>query len=582
MVKSIVAIADRWANPVRMSNLASFDPGMAAQLRDEIAEIKAIADPKLLDPPKKDDDQATGNTAETNGHRPLPLSEIHQHIGMGYSTIVPRPLLPKDPIQPEPEPEEPQEPQEVFHQYMSWGYEQPEAFDSNPSFAKSRRTVGEVLAAPTQAPQQLPFGLVDVNNQLQLSRRTLSPVDQTFTIMEDVTPSLSPPPPSFLFPQEHFPSSINLMNMHTEPIPLHTYSFHEPTFERRLARAALESGYQLLHNAKVQPSLLNYVFKLSLPWLSIEELKEKFSILLSRGVDEELDWNDAPFIHLGNAGLHYPRHDPYGNTIQRSHTYSARQIGPLHRKQLRLEGLTVEGIMSHKDMDLDSFSGDWFDAHDVEGYLRDKYQCEFESKDWARVWIANGDALLRGIQSRPSIVSSLRFSSSRGGSVASDRRSSNESLTVPSLSSSSERTSPLTSGMAMTTRMSNGYNNPNRQNGFSQGHLNLETPLPPVQRWNRIESWDRGKRPLDRHFGLDCSPGHDLGYAADPNYNGTRGVPWLGRSSESESVELPAMRLSNKTCLRLNVEALIKGKHMQRLLLRRRDRGERVCMADYW
>ncbi|KAF1810719.1 hypothetical protein P152DRAFT_451072 [Eremomyces bilateralis CBS 781.70] len=156
------------------------------------------------------------------------------------------------------------------------------------------------------------------------------------------------------------------------PQPL-TFSFNETTFARRLHRAAIESGYQLLANADVRTTLFKHVFKLSLLYNTPEQIFLKFRSILLREPTASLEFWQTPFIHLGGAGTHYPRRDETGALIGPKNSWQVRSIGPMRSKigRARLEsgqGAGDAGI----DLDLEGFDGEWFDSNDVQGYLEEK------------------------------------------------------------------------------------------------------------------------------------------------------------------------------------------------------------------
>lgn len=94
-----------------------------------------------------------------------------------------------------------------------------------------------------------------------------------------------------------------------QPSPPRTFSFQESTFARRLHRASLERGYQLLLNPDTRPATCERAFRLSLLGRSRIKVLNAIKTILDRGPHEELDYWDAPLIHVGGAGTHYPPRD---------------------------------------------------------------------------------------------------------------------------------------------------------------------------------------------------------------------------------------------------------------------------------
>jgi hypothetical protein len=247
--------------------------------------------------------------------------------------------------------------------------------------ARRQFTVGDVLdqsrnssihyqpTASHQLPEQLPFGLVDLLNQQE--HPFTSPHTQIYSV-NIPTPDVTPP----------------LTRLSTPPLPLtnktlapvFTYSHDEPTFARRLTRSALEKAFHLLSQAHLRPSRLNYVFRLSLPYLSLDQLRTRFKMMLSRSINEDLDFWETPFIHLGGAGTHYPRKDANGNVMPKRNTWTVRQMGPLEKRVVRVENVADGRWEYIQNMDLSAFDGEWFDAYDVQGYLEERWGCKLDSK----------------------------------------------------------------------------------------------------------------------------------------------------------------------------------------------------------
>lgn len=182
-----------------------------------------------------------------------------------------------------------------------------------------------------------------------------------------------------LFPQEipQYPS------IPASPTPPRTYSFQETTFGRRLHRAALEQGYQLLLHPQRRPATYDRVFRLSLMSRSREKVLAHMKMMLERGPHESLD-QDTPLIHVGGAGTHYPRRRAFGRFSSSSVPQQQQQqqeekkgscwhmgiIGP--QNLALLENAAKENIAVDMTVEIAGFQGEWFDPYDVEGYLEEK------------------------------------------------------------------------------------------------------------------------------------------------------------------------------------------------------------------
>ncbi|KAF2868603.1 hypothetical protein BDV95DRAFT_456174, partial [Massariosphaeria phaeospora] len=155
-------------------------------------------------------------------------------------------------------------------------------------------------------PQSLPFGLVDILPRDEVREYSDSLSNPQIYSVQIPTPGTTPPQTRFSTPPWLSPPTTKTLS-----IPW-TYSHEETSYARRLTRAAVETGFHLLSSANIRSAALNYVFRLTLPYLSPDTLRERFKLILSRGVGEDLDYWDSPFLHLGGAGTHYPRRDAQG------------------------------------------------------------------------------------------------------------------------------------------------------------------------------------------------------------------------------------------------------------------------------
>lgn len=152
--------------------------------------------------------------------------------------------------------------------------------------------------------------------------------------------------------------------------PPKTYSFQESTFGRRLHRACLEAGYHLLHDQHTKPQTYERVFKLSQMGHGKSKISAALKAMLARGPHESLDFWEAPLIHVGGAGTHYPRRDQYGNPQPRKLSYNLGLIGP--QTLALLEDAARNSLSTDMTVEVAGYEGEWFDPYDVEGYLEEK------------------------------------------------------------------------------------------------------------------------------------------------------------------------------------------------------------------
>lgn len=181
-----------------------------------------------------------------------------------------------------------------------------------------------------------------------------------------ILPAKSPSPTSFDDLRIEMPTSFTIPPSISPPT---TYSFQETTFGRRLHRACLEQGYQLLLDPDRRPATFERVFKLSLMSRDRAKLTIAMKTLLDRGPHESLHTN-LPLIHVGGAGTHYPRRDPFGNVQPKKESWNLGVVGP--QTLALLENAARDNLTTDMTVDISGFEGEWFDPYDVEGYLNEK------------------------------------------------------------------------------------------------------------------------------------------------------------------------------------------------------------------
>jgi hypothetical protein len=162
----------------------------------------------------------------------------------------------------------------------------------------------------------------------------------------------------------------NTFPMAHNPRPPMTYSFQESTFARRLHRACAEAAYQLLLDPRRRPTEFQRIFRLSLLGRDRQKITTQLKAILARGPHEDLDFYEAPHIHVGGAGTHYSRRDAYGNLMPKKKTFNVGRVGP--QTLSTLEKTARGNITMDMIVELAGFEGEWFDPYDVQGYLEEK------------------------------------------------------------------------------------------------------------------------------------------------------------------------------------------------------------------
>lgn len=152
--------------------------------------------------------------------------------------------------------------------------------------------------------------------------------------------------------------------------PPWTFSFQESTFARRLLRRAHEYMLKMLTTSGNEEELNRYC-RLSLRWTKREKVINHLRNMVSKSTTDSLEYWGAPQLHIGDAGLHYPRDSLDQNCPPPPPGWENKApMGPYPPFDPELPkdpSLTIEQIVEQI-----GFGGEWFDASDVENYLRIK------------------------------------------------------------------------------------------------------------------------------------------------------------------------------------------------------------------
>ncbi|KAL2435153.1 hypothetical protein ABEF95_014036 [Exophiala dermatitidis] len=151
---------------------------------------------------------------------------------------------------------------------------------------------------------------------------------------------------------------------------LYTYSFQETTFARRLHRMVLERGFRKLSNPTVDVKSIQHSFRFSFCFSNRKHMIGRFQEILRRRAGEALEDFAAPFLAIGGAGTHFPRRDDLGNPIYPPNCLSPlKAFGPFPY----IESETPRADSSVQELlENIGFTGEWYDSHDVEEYLKTK------------------------------------------------------------------------------------------------------------------------------------------------------------------------------------------------------------------
>ncbi|KAK0832199.1 hypothetical protein LTR73_002486 [Friedmanniomyces endolithicus] len=150
---------------------------------------------------------------------------------------------------------------------------------------------------------------------------------------------------------------------------IQTHSFQETTFARQLHRSCLEAAYHVLIDPARQ-HIRKRIFKLSLLGDDPARLKNSLEAVLAGGAQASLEILEAPLLHVGGAGTHYPRRDHNGNLQSRKSTYNLGLVGP--QTLALLASAAKNNVSADMTVEIAGYEGVWFDPYDVEGYLEER------------------------------------------------------------------------------------------------------------------------------------------------------------------------------------------------------------------
>ena len=154
------------------------------------------------------------------------------------------------------------------------------------------------------------------------------------------------------------------------PMPA-SHSSQETSFARRLMRTSLENAYRLLTSADSRPADIQRICTFGWSFTTSSRILDCWKNLLKKTANENLEfWGEVPQRHLGGAGLHYPRVGIDAGGPPPEWWATNVPMGPRRPSQAQTP---VPDYATTSDTAQDvGFGGEWFDANDVEQYLRAK------------------------------------------------------------------------------------------------------------------------------------------------------------------------------------------------------------------
>lgn len=153
------------------------------------------------------------------------------------------------------------------------------------------------------------------------------------------------------------------------PAPL-SYSYQESSFARRLLRTTLEGAYRFLTNPNTRTEDLFSFCKHTFTWTNRKLCLQWLENALTRTARESLEYWGAPQLHIGGAGLHYPRTGFDTGCSPPAGWAANSAMGPLPYMEPEMP---VHGSLPPVNIDeAVGVDGEWFDSNDVEQYLQTK------------------------------------------------------------------------------------------------------------------------------------------------------------------------------------------------------------------
>lgn len=233
---------------------------------------------------------------------------------------------------------------------QAWGYQiEEEAYSEPPQ--------PEHLQCNAQA-----LGLPNRHQNLQIiSRATADNASFSFDMLDNMQQYRAEVPD----PADNSEFFLNLQG--TSLSGPRSLSHHETSFARILQRRAVEGGYRLINATNPNPTIFNKVFGFCLRFSSREDIKKRLTALVfSNSKDPLYAWRE-PFVHVGGSGTYYPIHEPDISGDLQPKIRTGMSMGPFRSSVIETKD---NNVLDGFHTNIPGFEGEFFDANDVEGYLR--------------------------------------------------------------------------------------------------------------------------------------------------------------------------------------------------------------------
>ncbi|CZT07869.1 uncharacterized protein RAG0_13168 [Rhynchosporium agropyri] len=151
----------------------------------------------------------------------------------------------------------------------------------------------------------------------------------------------------------------------SQPSLPRTVAYSEFSFARRIQRGSIERAFRLITSKSISPEVFNKVFGLTLRYETRENLEIRLRRAITKTNNDSLNSWRNPFVHIGGSGTFYPDSDP-SNEDLRPKIRTGYSMGPFSPAATEAQDLFEEEMRCN----VPGYEGEFFDANDVEGYLR--------------------------------------------------------------------------------------------------------------------------------------------------------------------------------------------------------------------
>ncbi|KAM0202521.1 hypothetical protein ACHAPA_008916 [Fusarium lateritium] len=277
--------------------------------------------------------------------------------------------------------------------------------DQNQSEARpsKRRTTGSGSGSDTSrsASDEFTMPHPSANSAVQ-GKRQVTPQRMDGSIRQQATPPLSLPYEIITMPttdnasfpvyDTRTPVTLDQNPFLQSPFPRvpspSSYASHERSFGRRFQRATLEAGLRLVSMANPPPHRYAQVFGFCLLFEPRESIIRRLSGTLAKISQESMYFWKFPFTNLGGAGTFFPNNGEAGTFPTIGANGQAMPLGnqglaePMKPPEMTgfsmgpfnedTEATKSDRIDARMRMMYKGFEGDFFDADEVEVYLRQR------------------------------------------------------------------------------------------------------------------------------------------------------------------------------------------------------------------